>query len=242
MLLATGSTVYRFDGDAEPRAGFEAEGVRRVAEGAGLEVVAVDDGSVAVLREGCEQWIRTDIEGSVESLLVLREEPLELLVGTEPGHVYRVTSGGASRDRWVYADVHVGSIMRSGDAGETWEPVTPDLHEDVHQAATCPAAPCRVCAATARAAYVSDDRGRSWHHRADDLDERYGRAIALHPHEPDTVVTTVSDGPHGEDVHGQLYVIHDAGRHWRHVADGATAWREARQARAPLTPLASERA
>ena len=39
---------------------------------------------------------------------------------------------------WVFADIHVGSIMRSPDRGATWEPVTPDLHADVHQVATAP--------------------------------------------------------------------------------------------------------
>ncbi len=120
----------------------------------------------------------------------------------------------------VYADIHVGSIMRSLDGGLTWGPVTPDLNRDVHHVTTCPAAPKRVYAQTARAFYLSPDHGVTWEHRAEGLDERYGRCVAVDPNEPDRVLVTVSDGPHGDNVHGQLYRTEDAGLHWTHVSDG----------------------
>jgi len=225
-----------------------AQGLRRAAVSDGVVVVAMDNRLLAVLSDEGAQLVGTDISEPVESLLVLREEPLELLVGTEGAHLFRVDEDGTRRietfdalpcrdqwhtpwggppavrtlaatpDGWVYADIHVGSIMRSPDRGVTWEPVTPDLDEDVHQVATCPAAPDRVVANTARAVYVSDDRGRSWHHRGHGLGERYGRAIAVHPTDPDLLLATVSDGPHGDNVHGQLYRSEDGGGHWEHVA------------------------
>ena len=177
----------------------------------------------------------------------------EMLLGTEGAHLFRLADGQADRiaafdglecrkawhtpwggppavrslaataDGWVYADIHVGSIMRSADGGRAWEPVTPDLHEDVHQVATSPAAPDRVAANTARGVYVSDDRGRTWQHRAADLGERYGRAIAIAPDDGDLMLASVSDAPHGEDVHGALYRTDDAGRSWAHVAEGFPA-------------------
>jgi photosystem II stability/assembly factor-like uncharacterized protein len=115
----------------------------------------------------------------------------------------------------VYADIHVGSIMRSLDAGDTWEPVTPTLHEDVHRVAACPSAPRRVYANTARAVYVSDDQGRSWQDRGAGLGHAYGREIAVHPHRPDVLLATVSDGPHGENVHGRLWFSENAGQSWQ---------------------------
>jgi hypothetical protein len=134
-----------------------------------------------------------------------------------------VRSLAATPDGCVYADIHVGSIMRSLDAGATWEPVAGDLDEDVHQVAVCPAAPDRVYANTARSVFVSDDRGRSWQHRPISLGAHYGRAIAVHPREPDTILATESDGPLGPDVHGRLCLSHDAGRTWHHVASGFPA-------------------
>ena len=62
-----------------------------------------------------------------------------------------VRSMAASQGGNVYADIHVGSIMRSSDAGYTWEPVNPQLNKDVHQVNTSPAAPERVYANTADA-------------------------------------------------------------------------------------------
>ena len=121
----------------------------------------------------------------------------------------------------VYADIHVGSIMRSEDAGRTWEPVTPTLDEDVHQVVTCPDAPARVYANTANAVFISDDRGRSWAHRSNGLNACYGRAIAVHPHNSDCLLASVSDGPHGGN--GQLYRTDDAGMHWTHIITGFPA-------------------
>lgn len=124
----------------------------------------------------------------------------------------------STTDGWVYADIHVGSIMRSSDRGESWEPVNPQLDRDVHQVATCPTVPDRVYANTAHGVYVSSNRGNTWDHRAKDLDNRYGRAIAVHPHHPDLLLASVSDGPHGANVHAQLFRSSDCGRHWQHIS------------------------
>ncbi|MAF12441.1 hypothetical protein CMK11_18500 [Candidatus Poribacteria bacterium] len=132
-----------------------------------------------------------------------------------------VRAFAASMDGWVYADIHVGSIMRSPDEGETWEPVTPDLHVDVHEVATSPVDAGRLYANTADAVFISDDRGTTWVHRPDGLSARYGRAIATHPADRDVVLASVSNGPGGGDA--RLYRTEDAGMTWAHVADGFPA-------------------
>ncbi|MBT3377282.1 MAG: hypothetical protein HN742_04975 [Lentisphaerae bacterium] len=134
-----------------------------------------------------------------------------------------VRSLAAAPDGCIYADVHVGSIMCSSDHGVTWRAATPTLNEDVHEVATCPAAADRVYANTAHAVYISEDRGNSWTYRGEQLGGRYGRAIAVHPRNPARLLATVSDGPHGENVHGQLFVSSDFGLTWQHVEDGFPA-------------------
>ncbi|MFO7957881.1 MAG: hypothetical protein R6X33_12370 [Candidatus Brocadiia bacterium] len=252
MLIATEDVVYGMDeaGEHEPQPVYHRGHVRRVEQGQNEIVVAREDNLIIVLRGSRSNRIETGIEGSIHSLLLLEEDPLHLLIGTEPPHVYRLREESVERiesfdelecredwytpwggpaavrsmartdDGWAYADIHVGSIMRSPDEGATWEPVTPELHVDVHQVATCPADDDRVYAQTADAFWISYDRGDSWTHRAEDLDERYGRCVTVHPEDPDLVLCTVSDGPHGDNVHGQLYRSEDAGRNWSHVADG----------------------
>jgi len=80
-------------------------------------------------------------------------------------------------------------------------------------------APDRVYANTANAVWISDDRGDSWKRRADGWPARYGRAIAVHPDDPDLILATVSDGPHGDNVHGKLFRSEDAGETWTQVKD-----------------------
>jgi len=220
------------------------------AEADNLRVTALDAGQIILRRDHASRRLDTGIDEPIESILILDPEKRDLLIGTEGAHLFRLTEGVVSRvesfdrltcrkkwhtpwggpaavrslaatnDGHVYADIHVGSIMHSTDRGENWQPVEPQLHEDVHQVAACRDAPQRVYANTADGVWISDDRGKSWSHRADDLDNRYGRAIAVCPSQPDLILATVSDGPHGDNVHGQLWRSEDAGQNWQHVSDG----------------------
>jgi hypothetical protein len=131
-----------------------------------------------------------------------------------------VRSLASTKDGWIYADIHVGSIMRSPDQGRTWEPVTPTLHRDVHEVNTTPASNSRIFANTFLSVYISDDRGETWEHRSKDLNDRYGRGIAVNPEDPEIILCGVSDGPRGVNVHGQLYHTQDAGCNWIHVTNG----------------------
>jgi hypothetical protein len=256
MLIATATTVYALDielaPDEQPAAIHRARDVRQVAEGDAAHVIALGGGRVVVMRADGDLALDTGIEEPITSLALLAEEPLNLLIGTEAPHLYRLTEpdrvakripsfdrltvrdtwhtpwGGpaalrslaASGDGWVYADIHVGSIVRSADGGESWAPVTPTLHEDVHQVATCASAPERVYANTRRGVYVSLDRGQTWFDRGAELGHRYGRAIAVHPAQPDCLLASVSDGPRGADLHAALYRSEDAGVRWVHVTEG----------------------
>ena len=252
LLILTEETVYVAD-EAAP----EPEPVRVLDEAAiageaavnGGGVVALPNGEVACIGADGAERCESGIDDEICCLHLLAEDPLVLLIGTEPPHVYRMERGTparriesfarlAVRDDWytpwggppavrslahsgadVYADIHVGSIMRSADRGESWKPVTPGLHQDVHQVAVCPAAPERVYANTAQAVFVSGDRGDSWEHRSGGLPARYGRAVAVHPADPDCLLASVSRGPHAEGT-GKLFRSDDAGRSWAHVRDG----------------------
>ena len=232
MFIATHNAIYAVedDGNSEPIQIYE--GTDHQDPGAmvslsnGQAVIsALSDGNLLFLSEDNEKRIPTGIENPIASLLIVREDPLTLLIGTDEGaHVYRLVGeeGPAERvvafdalecrkdwytpwggppavrtlaktqDGFCYADIHVGSIMRSNDEGISWEPVTPELHKDVHQVATCPVDDNRVYANTQNGVYVSADRGHSWENRIEGLPRRYGTAIAVHPTDPCLLYTSPS--------------------------------------------------
>lgn len=215
--------------------------------------VALSDGTLLILSNSDAKRIPTGIKEPIASLLLVREDPLTLLIGTDQGaYVYRLVGeeGPAERvvafddlacremwytpwggppsvwnfaktqDGFCYADIHVGSIMRSPDEGVSWEPVTPELHKDVHHVTTCPADDTKVYANTANGVYVSIDRGNSWEHRVEDLPLRYGVAIAVHPTDPDLLIAAVQNGPGG----GEAYLCRseNGGRKWSTMNDHFT--------------------
>jgi hypothetical protein len=255
MLIATATGVYFLDSGGAwpaPAARFKGKAVLQVAEGRRVSVVALADSHLMLLSDKGSRLMTTAILDPITSLVILQEDPLHLVLGTEGARLYRITAGRGPADRiasfdalaeraawhtpwggppavrslaatpdgWLYADIHVGSIMRSPDGGLTWQAAGGDLDMDVHQVAVCPAAPDRVYANTARSVFVSDDRGRSWQHRPINPGAPYGRAIAVHPRQPDTILATASDGPHGPDVHGRLYLSRDGGRTWSPIGSG----------------------
>jgi hypothetical protein len=61
----------------------------------------------------------------------------------------------------LLANVHVGGIPRSTDAGLTWQP-TIEIDSDVHQVCTHPTRPDMVIAASANGLCVSHDAGVTW--------------------------------------------------------------------------------
>lgn len=145
------------------------------------------------------------LAGTADAGLVdLRNGRLEPVEGFEaaPGREAWYTPWGgppdtrslaAADDGILYANVHVGGILRSDDRGRSWQP-TIDVDADVHQVAC--AGPL-VLAATAYGLAVSDDRGASWSWRTEGLHARYARAVAV---AGDTVLVSVSQGPGGRQA------------------------------------------
>jgi hypothetical protein len=255
MLISTKSTVYRISSGAtnsDPEILVDTVGIRRVLEGQNLDLIALDDGNLILIKGERKKTLHSGIEDRIDSLLVIEEDPVNLLIGCTPPNMYRLLEGKNSAfinsnfdelevrekwftpwggppavrsmakngEGWIYADIHVGSIMRSKDEGETWGPVVPDLHRDVHEVSTSKIDPDMVYANTYNSVFVSHDRGDSWKHRNGVLNSRYGRGIDVHPTNPEILLCGVSDGPHGDNVHGQLYWTDNAGEKWEHVYDG----------------------
>jgi photosystem II stability/assembly factor-like uncharacterized protein len=85
----------------------------------------------------------------------------------------------------LYAAVEVGGVLRSDDAGATWQLLDGGVHPDVHAVAQPPDAPDLVYAATGGGSFRSQDGGQSW----DLIGEGYVRAVWIDPDHPQVVLT-----------------------------------------------------
>ena len=123
-----------------------------------------------------------------------------------------VRSLAVSTDGTIYANIHVGWIVRSRDGGKTWKNLREGLEMDVHQVATHPSNPAIVFAATASGFYLSRDHGDTFTHQRSGMPYYYQRACACFP-ESDVYLVSTSRGPHSR-VDAQLYRSDDAGENW----------------------------
>ncbi|HEY6331385.1 MAG TPA: hypothetical protein VI756_18815 [Blastocatellia bacterium] len=91
----------------------------------------------------------------------------------------------------LLANVHVGGIPRSIDAGETWQP-TIDVDSDVHQVRAHPSYPNIVAAASAIGLCISSDGGATWEIEQRGLHALHCSAVAF---AGDHILVSASEGP-----------------------------------------------
>ena len=134
-------------------------------------------------------------------LLVLREEGLERMASFDEDRVRKnwytpwggppdVRSISSDPADTVYVNVHVGGILRSRDAGESWEP-TIDIDTDVHQVLFDSGSGI-LLAATAEGLATSSNAGESWHFETSGFHAVYLRALAV---DGETLLVSASTGP-----------------------------------------------
>jgi hypothetical protein len=78
----------------------------------------------------------------------------------------------------LLANVHVGGVPRSTDAGLTWRP-TIDIESDVHQVCAHPTRPELVIAAAAKGLCISRDAGATWTIENEGLHAPHCSAVAF---------------------------------------------------------------
>lgn len=128
-----------------------------------------------------------------------------------------------------------GGFYRTDDGGETWHPrnhgvradFLPDPHpafgQCVHKVVHHPDRPERLFLQNHWGLYRSDDWGDHWVDVANGVPSDFGFAMAMHPHDPDTVyiVPLESDGfrctPEGRL---RVYRTRDAGESWHPLERG----------------------
>lgn len=183
--------------------------------------LALVDGRELVGIAGGDQTSIGAIEGEMGRCLLPVGDAV--LVGTSNARLMVIRDGSAEplrsyddaegRDRWytpwggppdtrslsagpdgaVFANVHVGGILRAQDPAGAWTP-TIDIDADVHQVVADPRASRHVVAATALGLAESHDAGESWSFVTDGLHSSYARAVAF---DGDRLLMSASTGPRG---------------------------------------------
>jgi photosystem II stability/assembly factor-like uncharacterized protein len=115
--------------------------------------------------------------------------------------------------RRVYAAAEVGGVLRSDDAGATWQLLSGGIHADVHDVGVRPADPDLVFAATGGGRYRTRDSGQNWQL----IGDGYTRAVWLDPDRPEIVLS----GPaRYVGAMGRLERSTDGGDTWALASDG----------------------
>ena len=187
------------------------------------------------LVDGRAVWRAGDWVGEVEGPGANCLLPVDgsVLVGTAEAHLVRLPDGervagfdeAPERQRWytpwggppdvrtlaaapdgtLFANVHVGGILRSTDGGATWAP-TLDIDLDVHHVLV--AADGTVLAACAYGLAESTDGGDTWTVIDEGLPAVYARAVAI---AGDTVLLSASAGPDGRRAAVYRRPLHGGG-------------------------------
>ncbi len=208
---------------------------------------AILDGRTIAARAGDGAWdeLATVAEGTATCLAV---SPDGLLVGTAGAHLFRLDGDAlsrlpafetvAGREGWytpwgdppdtrslavdragtIYANVHVGGVVRSTDGGRSWRP-TLDIEADVHQVLAHPDRPGHVFAASAVGLETTEDGGETWRTVTDGLHATYMRAVAVIG---DGVLVSASTGPGGR--RSALYRRALAGGAFERCRSGLPEW------------------
>jgi hypothetical protein len=206
LIVGTNEGIFLFS-QSEQRIELEGYCVTAIAPSANGLWAVVDRKSVWH-RDERGEWQVVVSTGQDLQLNCIEPLNGKVLVGTSDAHLLRMAHGSIKfinsfddapgRDEWytpwggppdvrslavgtrgeLYANVHVGGILRSKDGGQEWQP-TIDLHSDVHQVLTVPNRPGLVLAATAQGLAVSKDGGDSWSFDRANLHATYSRAVAV---------------------------------------------------------------
>jgi len=139
-----------------------------------------------------------------------------------------------NRDRVLVA-FSTGGVYRSDDGGATWRPrnvgvraeFLPDKHPEfgqcVHKVVHHPSRPERLFLQNHWGLYRSDDWGDEWRDIANGVPSDFGFAMAMHPHDPDTVyiVPLESDGFRcTPEAKLRVYRTRNAGASWEPLTEG----------------------
>ena len=224
VTIGTDDGLYELGEREELR--FEGHKVSALVRERASHWAVIDNTTIWRAADGRE-WRQVADSGSLVVNCVLPREGYAL-VGTADAHLLTLRDGLLSRvrafdeapgrDTWhtpsgappdtrsltfdaegtLYANVHVGGVVRATDVAGSWEPtieVEADVHEVVFDASSG-----TLFAASAIGLASSADGGTTWKFETEGLHGAYQRAVAV---AGETVLVSASTGPHSD--RGAMY-------------------------------------
>jgi hypothetical protein len=218
IVVGTASGIDAIDGDGSEHLRDESCTALAVE---GMHLWAIADDTTIMRGSTNGEWASVaSIEGRKARCLLAQGGGL--FVGTDEAHLLRITNGAPEpvssfddvegREKWytpwggppdtrsmsaslgtIYANVHVGGIVRSTDGGRSWEP-TIDIDADVHQVLAHPDTAGLVLASTAWGLARTDNGGADWSFDDEGLHAPYSRSVAV---AGDSLLVSASTGPRG---------------------------------------------
>jgi hypothetical protein len=183
LVLAEGSEVLRVHGDEVDSLGTVVEETGRCLQPVpGAVLVGTAQARLAMIKDGTVTMIRSFDEADGREAWY-----------TPWGGPPDTRSLARSADGILFANVHVGGILRAETPEGVWSP-TIDVEADVHQVLTDALDPGHVVAATALGLAESRDGGGTWRFAHEGLDAAYARAVAL---DGERLYLSASTGPRG---------------------------------------------
>jgi photosystem II stability/assembly factor-like uncharacterized protein len=187
-----------------------------------FEVAGTEPAGISVSRDGALTWRECPEVGQ------LRDAHRWFLPYSPGAGCVR---GFAFHGQRAYAAVEVGGVLRSDDAGQTWQlaagsdgnpdlagPPEPLIYPDVHSIHVHPDSPDWVYAPTGGGFYRSRDGGAHWVL----LYDCYCRACWIDPADPEHILLGPADNV---EVNGRIEESRDGGRTWRSASGGlAVPW------------------
>jgi hypothetical protein len=227
-------------GDADTvYAGLREGGVRRTTDGGSSWVdcelpergvyslaVGVADGAVYAGTEP-SRLFRSDDRGEtwreLEALLELPSRPTWSFPPRPWTSHVRWIAPSPHEANVLLVGIELGGLMRSTDAGESWEDHRPGAQRDVHSLAWHPRIEGRAYEAGGGGSAWSADAGATWQPADDGRDRHYTWSVAVDPDDPDCWYVSASTGPFaahgGRDPRALIYRRRGDGP-WQPLAGG----------------------
>lgn len=190
----------------------------------------VDPGSLRLYAgtEPAHLHVSRDLGETWEALPSLRQVPsVDRWSFPGPPHVAHVKNIAfdPTAPEGIYAAIEVGGLLRSTDAGQTWQELS-GFYEDVHRVAIRPGRADSIYLATGNGIWHSGDGGATW----EQLTDRHARvaypdALLIHPDREELMFTAGAITSPGEwrNTHtadARVARSRDGGRTWEVLGNG----------------------